>query len=227
MKTKALSLFVLALLMIVSACTPTSSGGEQPTPIPEQQASPTIPVPTVVPTVITETPTSAPQCAFTISTPPGMYLTNEDPHSEIYAVFLENPEAGARNFVYVSMISPEIQNMVKAGTYQNEVYNYDPKIAETLLGMAVGENITLSDLRTGFTYERKPDTQISGYNAQAYENLQPWEFPVGTKEIRYYVSLDACMYQIGGYVDTTESDQPGSISEVLFNEIVATIQFVP
>ena len=227
MKTKTLSVFVLVLLMIVSACTHTNSGNEQPTSIPEQQASPTIPVPTVMPTVITESPTSAPQCDFTISTPPGMYLTNEDPYSEIYAVFLENPEAGMRNFVYVSVISPEIQNLVKAGAYQNEVYNYDPKVTETLLGLAVGKNISVSDLDTGFTYERKPGTQISGYTTQAYENIQPWEFPLGTKEMRYYVSVSDCMYQIGGYVDTTESDQPGSITEELFSEIVATIQLLP
>lgn len=156
-----------------------------------------------------------------------MYLTNEDPYSEIYAVFLENPEAGARNFVYVSVILPEIQAMVKAGAYQNEVYNYDPKVTETLLGMAVGENISVSDLDTGFTYERKPDTQIGSYTAQAYENIQPWEFPLETKELRYYITLNTCVYQIGGYVDTTESDQPGSITEELFNEIVATIQLIP
>jgi hypothetical protein len=82
-------------------------------------------------------------------------------------------------------------------------------------------------VNSGFTYQRKPDTQINGYTAQAFENLQPWEFPLGTKEIRYYVSVSDCMYQIGGYVDTTKSDQPGSITEELYNEIVATIQLLP
>lgn len=226
MKTKTLSLFVLALILIISACTSTSSGGGQPTSIPEQQATSTS-VPTVVPTtVITQTPVSAVQCKFTLSTPPGMYLTNDDPHSEIYAVFLENPNESTHNFVYVSVISPEIQSMVKAGTYQNEVYNYDPKVAETLLGLEVGENMSVSDSDTGFTYERKSDTQIGGYTAKAYENIHPWEFPLGTKEIRYYVSVDACMYQIGGFVDVNQSGQPGSISEALFNEIIATIQLM-
>lgn len=227
MKTKTLSVFVLALSLIVSACTPTHSGNEQSTSMPEQQASPTNPALTDVPTVFsTETPVTTAQCQFTLSTPPGMYLTNNDPHSEIYAVFLENPAESARNFVYVSVISPEIQAMVRAGTYQNGVYNYEPKVTDSLLAMQIGENISVSDLDTGFTYERKPDIQIGGYTAQAFENLQPWEFPLGTKEIRYFVFVGGCLYQIGGYVDTTQAKKPGAITEELFFDIVATIQFI-
>ena len=65
---------------------------------------------------------------------------------------------------------------------------------------------------------------IGDQMAQAYENTQPWEFPAGTKEIRYYLKANDCTYQIGGYLDTTSSTQPGAISEDLFNQIVATFQ---
>jgi hypothetical protein len=230
MKTKTISL-ILSMLIAISACTPTSPTNGQPIPVTESEptvivepeASATIPAPTVV----SEATIPTAQCDFFISLPPGMYLTNDDPHSEIYAVFLENSQDAAMNFVYVSVISPEIQNRVTAGMYQNEVYNYDPKATETLLAMEVGETISVSDFDTGFTYQRNPDTQISGYTAQAYQNDQPWEFPLGTKEIRYYISAGACIYEIGGYVDTTQSDQPWAITEELFNQIVAAIELMP
>jgi len=63
--------------------------------------------------------------------------------------------------------------------------------------------------------------------AQKYENVQPWEFPSGTKEVRYYLSLNGCTYQIGGYLDTIQTNQPGAITEDLFNQIVATIHLMP
>lgn len=75
-----------------------------------------------------------------------------------------------------------------------------------------------------FTYQRQPDTTIGGYAVQTYENVQPWEFPAGTKEIQYYVSLNGCTYQIGVYLDATQSNQPGAITEDLLRQIVATIR---
>jgi hypothetical protein len=75
-----------------------------------------------------------------------------------------------------------------------------------------------------FTFTRRPDTTIGDQVARAYENTRPWEFPAGTKEIRYYLKTDNCIYQVGGYMDTTGSTQPGAITEDLFNQIVATFQ---
>jgi hypothetical protein len=176
-----------------------------------------------------ETHTSQ-QCEYAISFPSEMEATEQNPYSQTFAFELPNPDEGARNFIYVSVISPEIQNMVKAGIYNHEVYNYDPAAADILLSMQVGESKSSShvpNVETGFTYQRQPDAMIGGQAAQAYENAQPWEFPAGTKEIRYYSSLDGCTYLIGGYVDTTGSDQPGAITEELFKQIMATFQFMP
>ena len=120
--------------------------------------------------------------------------------------------------------------MVKQGAYQNEVYNYDPAEAAILQTMQVGESKPVRDLPnvgTGFTYERKQDTQIGGQTAQTYENAQPWEFPVGTKEIRHTLSQNGCIYLIGGYMDTTGSNQPGAITEDLFHQVIATVQLMP
>jgi hypothetical protein len=107
------------------------------------------------------------------------------------------------------------------------IYNYNPRETDMLLNMRVGESKALrdiADVAPWFTYERKPDATIGGHDAQAYVNTQPWEFPEGTKEIRYYLLLDGCTYMIGGYLDALGLNETGAINEELFNQIVATIQ---
>jgi hypothetical protein len=171
------------------------------------------------------------QCEYAISYPADMHVTDQNPYSQTLAVDLADPQAGARNFIYVSVIPPEIQNRVQQGVYSNgEVYNYDPAEADILLNMQVGESKALRELpngAAGFTYQRQPDTTIGGQTARTYENVQPWEFPAGIKEIRYYVSLDGCTYLVGGYMDTTGSNQPGALHEDLFHQIVATMELMP
>jgi hypothetical protein len=170
------------------------------------------------------------QCKYMISYLPETQVTEQTPYSQTFAYKLTDSDAGARNFIYMSVVTPEIQNMVKDGLYNHDVYNYDPVATETLLNMQIGESKSVHQapsMEVGFTFERKPDTQISSYTAQTYENLQPWEFPGGTKEIRYYLSLDGCTYLIGGFVDTTESNQPGAITESLFQQMIATVQVMP
>jgi hypothetical protein len=170
------------------------------------------------------------QCEYAISYPPEMEVTDQNPYSKTFRFKQANPDEGARNFIYVSVIAPEIQDMVKQGTYNSDVYNYVPAQADMLLNMQVGESKSLAEVpnyEASFTYQRQPDTMISDQIAQTYENVQPWEFPGGTKEIRYYLSLDGCTYLIGGYMDTTGSNQPGAITEDLFHQIAATVQLIP
>lgn len=173
---------------------------------------------------------SSQQCGYSISYPSELQVSDQTQYSQIFGFDLSDSDAGARNFVYVSVITPEIQNMVKQGLYKYDVYNYDPAATEILLAMQVGESKSAHQapgMESGFTFERKPDAQIGGHTAQTYENLRPWEFPAGTKEIRYYLSLDGCTYLIGGYMDTAQSAQPGAITEDLFRQIIATVQPVP
>ena len=225
------ALCIAVLIMLVSVgCAPAST---QPTgqPVPaetEQQATPTTP---------SSTPTSeammppgwgtytSQRCEYAISYPAEMQVSNNGTYSRIIDFELADPQEGVRNFIYVSVIDLEAQSMSEEG-----VYNYDPVATEILLNMQVGESMSLhevADLAQWFTYQRMEDTIINNYPAQTYVNLQPWEFPGGTKEIRYYVSLDGCTYLIGGYMDTTGSNQPGSITEELFNQVVASIQLSP
>ena len=235
--SKRRTVFCLAsLLLVVSVgCVPVSTQ-------PPRQPSPNATEPQATPTTLSPTATSeaqipagwathtSQQCEYAISFPSDIEVTDQNPYSQTFRFKLANPDEGARNFIYVSVIAPEIQNMVKAGIYNNDVYNYDPAEANILRNMQPGESKSLREdpnVGSGFTYQRQPDTTISDLTAQTYENVQPWEFPGGTKEIRYYLSHNGCTYLIGGYLDTTQSNQPGAITEDLFHQIVATVQLMP
>jgi hypothetical protein len=201
---------------------------------PRTQPTPTTPLSTATVQALIPagwaTHTNSQQCKYAISYPPEMEVTDQTPYSQTLRFKLENVDEGARNFIYVSVIAPEIQNMVKTGVYNNDVYNYEPAETEILLNMQVGESKSVRKLlgvEAGFTYQRQSDTLISGYAAQTYENVRPWEFPSGTKELRYYLSLNECTYLIGSYLDTTQSNQSGAITEELFHQIVATLRLIP
>jgi hypothetical protein len=169
------------------------------------------------------------QCEYAISFPSEMQV-EQGSYSLTLMFNSSNPDSPSRYFVYVSVIDPEIQRKVEQGAYDFEVYNYDPVQSERLINLQVGESISThpnADMAQWFTYQRKPDTSIGGYAAQTYENLQPWEAPLGTKEIRYYLIRNGCTYLIGGYLDTTQSSQPGAITEDLFHQIVSTMRVTP
>ena len=89
------------------------------------------------------------------------------------------------------------------------------------------EGTNLADMVPWFTHTRLPDTTLSNQTAQTYENTRPWEFPAGTKEIRYYLQANGCTYLIGGYMATVDSGEPRAISQELFDEIIATFQVNP
>ena len=170
------------------------------------------------------------QCGYGIGFPSEMQVSEQTAYSQIFSFKLSEPDAVSPNFIYVSVVTPETQKMVEDGTYNHDVYNFDPMATKTLLAMQSGESKSIHqapDMEKWFTFERKPDTDLSGHLAQTYENLLPWEFPDGTKETRYILSSEGCTYLIGGFVDITPSDQEGEITESLFQQIIATVQTSP
>ena len=165
------------------------------------------------------------QCGYSISHPSDMDGTSQGTYSWILNNAGTEPSGVVPNFVYVSVIPDDFQS-----GEPGVIYNYDPAEAETLLNMQVGESKPQRDdpnIAEWFTYTRLPDTVINNHAAQTYENTKPWEFPLGTKEIRYYLQANGCTYLIGGYMDTTGSNQPGAINEELFDQVIATFQVNP
>jgi hypothetical protein len=225
-------------ILLLSGCTPSPSIPSSETSLPIPSATKTQAVPTMVLATNTSealipagwvTHTSQ-QCEYAISYPSEMVAHAQNPYSETILFNLPDPEEGARNFLYVSVIDPEIQNRAKQGAYLNEVYNFDPVEMNILLDMQVGESKPVHEfpnVESGFTFQRQMDAVIGDQTALTYERVQPWEFPIGTKEIRYYLSLNGCIYMIGGYMDMTGSNQLGAITEDLFHQIVATIRLMP
>lgn len=232
---------VIAVLMLLatvgcgsdstqSSAQPTSAAAEPPV-VPTAPLD-TVPAPTATEaapqaTAVSEAPlpdgwvTHANQgCQYEISYPPEMQIADQDATSQLLAFNIDSPGRGATNFIYVSLVDQD-------GPATGEViYNYDAAETETLLNMQVGEIKALrdiADVAPWFTYERLPDTTIAGHEAQTYENAQPWEFPIGTKEIRYYLTTNDCLYLIGAYFDTTGSNYSGAIDEKLFDQVIATI----
>ena len=222
MKTlgKKLSPIQLGLVMVAIGLLLTGVAGCTAPPTTLIPPEPTEMLPTPATTPGWETYTS-PNFSYTISHPTDMEGVNNGAYSWVLGIKPANPESAARNFIYVSVISADFQGD------NPEIYNYNKPEADVLLNMQVGETKSLrEDAMEGFTYTRKPDTTIGGQAAMTYENTQPWEFPVGTKEIRYYLKTDAYTYMVGGYIDTTGANLPGAMTEEFLNQIVGTFGVV-
>ncbi len=214
---------LVLLSLIVAGCAPASTPmvdlatptlADMPSPTPAAPVEATLPAGW-------ETYESKGQCGYAIDHPSEMQGASQGTYSWILSPTTGEPGGPFPNFVYVSVIPDGFQG--EAG----EVYNYDPLAAETLLNMQIGEEKSLHDnpnAAQGFTYTRLPDTTLSNQSAQMYENTQPWEFPPGTKEIRYLLQANGCTYLIGGYMDTTGSAQPGAMNEERFNQIINTFR---
>lgn len=182
--------------------------------------------PTVVPT-----PTLAPgwerfvsqgPCAYVIDHPSGIDVTAQGTYNSILSYTATEPSGPVPNFIYISVIPDDFQS-----DEPGAIYNYDPAETQTLLNMQVGESQSLREdpnVADWFTYTRLADTSLGGQTAQTYENDQPWEFPPGTKEIRYYLKGNGCTYLIGGYLSTVGSGQTGAIDEELFNQVIAAFR---
>jgi hypothetical protein len=198
------SLILLSILWIAAAgCAPASTQPaelpiEQSTELPnEQSAQPPIVTPAPALPSGWETYTSQGQCSYAISHPSDMDGASQDAYSWLLTPASTGPDGPAPNFVYISVIPDDFQ----AGG-DVFIYNYDPAATQTLLSMPVGESKAIHqnpDIASSFTYTRLPDRTLSSQPAQAYENTRPWEFPPGTKELRYYLQGNGCTYLVGGY----------------------------
>jgi len=217
-------LLILSLLFgAVVGCAPRATQPVEP-------ITPITPTPLVAATAPSgwETYTGQGQCGYAISHPANIDLTSEGPYSWIFSVTSTEPSGPVPNFVYVSVIPDGFQS-----SESGVIYNYDAAETEFLLNMQVGESrslregTNLADTAPWFTHTRLPDTTLSNQTAQTYENTQPPEFPLGTKEIRYYLQGNDCTYLIGGYMATVGSGEARAISQELFDEIIATFQVNP
>lgn len=226
------ALMILSILLIgVAGCAtagtqPVDATTSAPTEAVTQPVEPTTAPPAVEATLPAgwETYSSQGQCGYALSHPADLEGASQNTYSWILSPKTTDPSGPFPNFVFVSVIPDGFQNEPGA------IYNYDPVVTETLLNMQVGESKSIHEnpeLASSFSYTRLPDATLANQAAQVYENTQPWEFPAGTKEVRYYLQANGCTYLIGGYMDTTGADQAGAMNEELFDQIIATFRLVP
>jgi hypothetical protein len=224
---------VLTLLFggVVGCAAPTAPPADQPTAAPpatETQAADTATAPPAVEATLPagwETYARQEECPYTIGYPADLQGASQDAHSWLLSPAAAGPDGPAPSFIYVSVIPDGFQS----GSGEI-IYNYDPAATDILLSLQVGESRSVhanADLAPWFTYTRLEYTLLSSQAAQAYENTQPWEFPAGTSEIRYYLQANGCTYMIGGYLSTVTPGEPGAIQRALFDEIVATFRVSP
>ena len=208
------SLILLSFLWIAAAgCAPASTQPTEPPTITPVSALPSG----------WETYTNQGGCGYAISHPSSMDGASQGDFNWLLTPTAADPGGPIANFIYISVIPDDLPQDAGPGT----IYNYDPAETQALMDLQVGESLALRDdpaFSPWFTYTRLPDVTISGQPAQAYENTQPWEFPPGTREIRYYLKANGCTYMIGGYLTTAGSGQPGIIDEELFDQILATFR---
>ena len=221
-KTQVIKSLILLSVLLVSVvgCAPRST---QPAVPPA-----TVPTPTLQPGWETHTAsTDQGQCGYAIDHPSDMDASSQGTYSWILSFGAAEPAEVVPNFVYISVIPDDFS---QSGIEPGAIYNYDSAATQTLLNMQVGESRSLHQeptIASWFTYTRLPDTALGTQAAQAYENEQPWEFPPGTKEIRYYLQVNGCTFLIGGYLASVGSGQPGAIGEELFDQIIATFRLAP
>jgi hypothetical protein len=171
-----------------------------------------------------ETYTNQEHCVYAISHPSDMHGASQDTYSWILSPTAADPSGPVPNFIYISVIP---DNFSQSDGGDEIIYNYNPNETQTLLNLQVGESRSLREdptLADWFMYTRLPNRTLSNQTAQTYENTQPWEFPLGTKEIRYYLKANGCTYLIGGYMATVGSGQLGAIDQELFDQIILTFR---
>ena len=215
--------FVLRVVLLsllfggVAGCAPAAPQPVDPTTAPPVVVEATLPSGW-------ESYTNPGSCGYTISHPADMEGASQDTYSWILNYGTTEPSGPYPNFIYVSVIPADFPGG------SGEIYNYDPAETQTLLGLQVGESKSLREdpnIAPSFTYTRLTDTALGNQAAQTYENTQPWEFPAGTKEIRYYLQGNGCTYLIGGYLTTVGPGELGAIGRELFDEIIATFRVNP
>ncbi len=129
------------------------------------------------------------------------YLT-EEKNGHLSRMFLrrvDQPGAGASNFIYISVIPKGMEST------EGEIYNYNSKDFQRLKKLTVGQSTNLTDasdreIAKYYEYERLEGRMLGGYGATAYSNDSPWEFPEGVTEYRFIVPFEQATYLVGYYI---------------------------
>lgn len=136
---------------------------------------------------------------YSIKHPKGFFIEAEGEYSKRIMPTSEVTGVGPVNFVYISVVTPNMKNN------SGEIYNYNPNHTSKLLALqSEGESVNISDgdvaeLKDWYTYTLVSLESIGDAKVKNFENTRPWEFPGGTTENRFIYSTNDNMYLLGYY----------------------------
>lgn len=218
----------LATLPQIPSSTPSKVSPTQ-APTSTATAIPVTPTATALPVTIVATDSGMwntfenRQYGFAIDYPSDMWVLENHTASWMLVNTGSNLDGLDLSFVYVSVIPVGFQS---GG---GDIYNYKTREAEVLWGLAVGETRSLvddPDSRQWFTYRRYDDVRLAGQMARRIENVDPWEAPIGTEEIRYYLFTADRIYLVGAYANDTDGNNPLLVTRDRFNSIAQSFRLI-
>lgn len=139
------------------------------------------------------------ELGFSIKMPENYKVVNEGKYSIRIMPDVEVLGMGPTNFIYVSVVKPEMKNSL------GEVYNYNSEQFKDLIALEnVGDSVDLSKesplgMSQWFTYSIVAIEDIDNGKVKNFQNLKPWEFPSGTTENRFVYGTEKNIYILGYY----------------------------
>ncbi|MFZ3301524.1 MAG: hypothetical protein WA152_02310 [Microgenomates group bacterium] len=136
---------------------------------------------------------------FSINMPEDYKVVKEGDYSVRIMPDTEVLGMGPTNFVYISVVKPEMKNSL------GEIYNYNAEQFKDLIALEnVGDSVDLSKnspvgMGEWFTYTVVAVEDIDNGKVKNFQNLKPWEFPSGTTENRFIYGTEKNIYILGYY----------------------------
>lgn len=139
------------------------------------------------------------ELGFSINMPENYKIVKEGDYSIRIMPDVEVLGMGPTNFVYISVVKPEMRENV------GDIYNYNPAHFKKLLTLEnIQDSVDLSkdDLNgmgEWFTYTLVAIEDIDNGKVKNFQNLKPWEFPKATTENRFIYATEKNIYLLGYY----------------------------
>lgn len=167
------------------------------TPVPPEVTDGTSASPTESPGM--EPNYTDPSFGYSLYIPEGFVPEKQSDYSTLFYPSEQPQGPGPANFIYVSVVSPEMRET------EGEVYNYSPRHYDKMKEISnTGASVNLAegdapDLSEWYTYTLASVEDINGLQFKNYENTKPWEFPAGTTENRFIHDTGTYIYIVGYY----------------------------
>jgi hypothetical protein len=164
---------------------------------------------------------------YSINLPQGFKVEANGEYSKQFLPDTEVVGMGPTNFIYVSVVPPEMRDS------NGEVYNYNPQHFAKLIELEnIGDSVNLAendipDLGEWFTYTVVAIEDIDNGEVKNFENTKPWEFPLGTTENRFIYGTQKNIYVLGYYTGGEGVAEEARIDPRVAYEVIKSFSVLP